>query len=170
MVLLKDYSENGFKFFTNYNSKKGQELESNPYASMCFYWEAVSRQVRVDGKVHRITSEESLDYFNKRPLNSRISAYISEQSNVIKNRGVLVDDYQKALTEYGTVEKKVPKPENWGGYLLVPDEFEFWQGNDIRLHDRLRFRKQKEGEVINFGEDSGVIQGDDGWIIERLAP
>jgi pyridoxamine 5'-phosphate oxidase len=88
MVLLKDYSDKGFKFFTNYTSKKGQELEMNPYASMCFYWDQVSRQVRVEGKVHKISNEESYDYFNKRPLNSRISAYISDQSKVIKDRKV----------------------------------------------------------------------------------
>ena len=88
MVLLKDFSENGFKFFTNYTSKKGQELEMNPYASMCFYWESVSRQVRVEGKVHKISKEESDEYFSKRPLNSRISAYISDQSKVIKDRKV----------------------------------------------------------------------------------
>ena len=88
MVLLKDYSDKGFKFFTNYTSKKGQELEMNPYASMCFYWDQVSRQVRVEGKVHKISNEESYDYFNKRPLNSRISAYISDQSKVMKDRKV----------------------------------------------------------------------------------
>jgi hypothetical protein len=82
---------------------------------------------------------------------------------------VLTDSYQNALDEFGK-ENNVPKPENWGGYLLVPDEIEFWQGNDIRLHDRLRFRKPKEGEVINFDESSGTIKGENGWIIERLAP
>ena len=88
IVLVKDFSDKGFKFFTNYTSKKGQELEANPYASMCFYWDAVSRQVRIDGKVHKISSQESEEYFSKRPLNSRISAYISDQSKVIKDRNV----------------------------------------------------------------------------------
>lgn len=88
MVLLKDFSEHGFKFFTNYKSRKGLELEENPYASLCFYWEAVSRQVRIEGKVRKISKEESDDYFSKRPFKSRLSAYISEQSKVIKDRGV----------------------------------------------------------------------------------
>jgi pyridoxamine 5'-phosphate oxidase len=103
-VLLKDFSrERGFKFFTNYTSKKGQNLEENPYASLCFYWEALSRQVRIEGKVHKITEEESMEYFSKRPLNSRISAYISDQSKVIKDRKVGFPTVQTVLADISLI-------------------------------------------------------------------
>ena len=100
MVLLKDFSDKGFTFFTNYDSKKGKELEENPQASLCFYWDIISRQIRIDGKVKKINREDSVGYFSKRPLNSRISAYISEQSKVIKDKHVLFDLQQKALSQY----------------------------------------------------------------------
>ncbi|CAF1018827.1 unnamed protein product [Brachionus calyciflorus] len=165
MVLLKDFTDAGFSFFTNYASRKGEELAQNPQASLCFYWDVMSRQIRIDGKVVKIEREKSHEYFSKRPLKSRISAYISDQSKVIKDKQYLIDLQQQAMREFEPTQT-VPTPENWGGYLLLPEEIEFWQGNDIRLHDRLRFRKLKEGEQL--GEFA--IQAENGWIIERLVP
>ena len=166
MVLLKDYTEKGFTFFTNYSSRKGQELEQNPQASLCFYWDVMSRQVRVDGRVVKIDRDLSVEYFGKRPFNSRISALVSEQSKVVACRQELSDAQKQAAEKYENDQNGVPTPENWGGYLLIPDEVEFWRGNDIRLHDRLRFRRLRDGEQVG---ETGVL-GENGWVIERLAP
>lgn len=166
MVLLKDFDDKGFVFFTNYTSRKGQELTENPQASLCFYWDIISRQIRIDGKVTKISREESESYFNKRPLNSRVSAFISDQSKVIKDKEYLIGLQQEAVGKYKE-NNNVPTPENWGGYLLIPEDIEFWQGNDIRLHDRLRFRKNQENEDLN---SENITVGENGWIIERLAP
>jgi pyridoxamine 5'-phosphate oxidase len=166
MVLLKDFSDKGFSFFTNYSSKKGQELDANPQASICFYWDVMSRQIRIDGRVAKISREESIEYFGKRPLKSRVSALISDQSKVIKNKDVLIEMQKEAMEKYEP-GNDCPTPDNWGGYLLIPEEFEFWQGNDIRLHDRLRFRKPQENEKLN---EEMYTPGENGWIIERLAP
>lgn len=187
MVLLKDYTDDGFTFFTNYSSKKGQELAANPQCSLLFYWDVMSRQIRIDGTVTKVSREKSIEYFSKRPLNSRISAYISDQSKVIKDKQYLIDLQQKATKEFAA-ENNVPCPENWGGYLIVPHEIEFWQGifhfiikinliiknkfylnyyklgNDIRLHDRILFSKKP------FTDPNTQIEGEKGWIIERLAP
>jgi pyridoxamine 5'-phosphate oxidase len=127
MVLLKDYTDDGFTFFTNYTSKKGQDLEANPNCSLLFYWDVMSRQIRIDGTVTKVSREKSIQYFSKRPLNSRISAYISDQSKVIKDKQYLIDLQQKATKEF-SADNNVPCPENWGGYLVVPHEIEFWQG------------------------------------------
>lgn len=167
MVLLKNFDDKGFTFFTNYNGRKAQELEANPQASLLFYWDVMSRQVRIDGKVRRVSREESDAYFSKRPFNSRVSAYISDQSKVVPNKEYLLQLREKAIEEFGP-EQKIPCPDFWGGYLIEPEEFEFWQGNDIRLHDRLRFRRLQEGEKIE--ENSSAILGEKGWVIERLAP
>lgn len=163
MVLLKDFSDKGFTFFTNYTSKKGKELEKNPQCSLLFYWDIMSRQIRMDGRAVKIDRDTSIEYFSKRPLKSRVSALISDQSKVIPNRKVLVDAQQEATKKYEG-DGIVPCPENWGGYLFVPDVFEFWQGNDIRLHDRLVFSRK------TVTDDKTQTEGENGWVIERLAP
>jgi pyridoxamine 5'-phosphate oxidase len=169
MVLLKDFTTEGFTFFTNYSSRKGQELESNPQAALLFYWDRMSRQVRIEGRVKRIEREKSVEYFSMRPFGSRVSAYISDQSKVIPSRQHLIDLQCETMEKFNS-DQHVPAPDNWGGYVLVPDEIEFWQGNDIRLHDRLRFRRLRDVEsVVESGSDL-VVVGENGWVIERLAP
>lgn len=152
-VLLKGMDGRGFVFFSNYESRKGRELEANPVASLTFPWIAMERQVIVEGSITRVSREESAAYFHSRPRASQLGAWVSRQSSVVPNRETL-EAGMKALEEkYAGVE--VPLPSNWGGYRLLPDAVEFWQGRRSRLHDRLRFRREKAG-------------GD--WIVERLSP
>ena len=149
IVLLKQADQDGFVFFTNYESRKARELEDNPFAALVFYWPKMQRQVRVEGGVERITESESNAYFESRPRESRIAASISPQSTVIESRETIEHSYQKL--------KKLPGPErpsHWGGFRLQPKAMEFWQGRPNRLHDRFLF----------------TLQDDDGWKIERLAP
>lgn len=150
-VMLKSYDEDGFVFFTNYTSQKGQELAENPQATLVFYWVQFHRQIRITGKVSKVAMVESEAYFNGRPRGSRLSALASDQSSVVENRQVLEEKVDELAARYEDVD--VPHPPRWGGYRLVPDEFEFWQGRLDRLHDRFRFRKVSEE-----------------WLIERLAP
>ncbi len=150
-VLLKGFDEKGFVFFTNYESQKGRELARKPLAGLLFYWPTLARQVRVDGKVTRASSQESDHYFHSRPRGSQLSAWVSLQSQRVPNRKYL----EKKMAEF---EKKfrgkpVPRPPYWGGYRLVPDRFEFWSGKPNRLHDRLRYVKKGAQ-----------------WIRERLSP
>ena len=150
VVLLKGFDDNGFVFYSNYKSKKGKELEANPRASILFYWDSLERQIRIDGTVEKVTKKESEDYFASRPFKSRVGAWASNQSSVIENRSVIVKEFLKYLVKFGN---DVPLPPTWGGYRLIPSSFEFWQGRPNRLHDRIRYTKQKSG-----------------WKIERLAP
>ncbi|XP_063608452.1 pyridoxine/pyridoxamine 5'-phosphate oxidase-like isoform X1 [Penaeus indicus] len=173
MVLLKGYGKDGFRFFTNYGSRKGQELIENPFASLVFYWSyngedrSWSRQVRVEGNVERISEKESTDYFHSRPRSSQIGACLSPQSQVIEGRHVLTDKEKQLQDEYKDEEKSIPKPEIWGGFRVIPEVIEFWQGQTTRIHDRIRFRKAKADETI----DKGLThEGEDGWVYERLAP
>ena len=150
MVLLKGFDETGFTFFTNYGSRKGKELFENPFASLLFWWREFERQVRIDGKIEKISRKESEEYFNVRPLKSRYGALTSNQSKVVENREVLEKrflDLEKQFSE------NPPTPENWGGYKLIPNKFEFWQGRRDRLHDRICYEKDK-----------------DDWTIYRLQP
>ena len=169
MVLLKKFGPEGFSFFTNYTSRKAQELDSNPRAALVFYWEPLQRSVRVEGTVTRLSEAESLQYFRSRPISSQIGACVSNQSQVIPDRAVLTDKETELLALYGEEKEgrqEVPKPD-WGGYRVVPSVVEFWQGQSTRIHDRIRFRTRREGETL----DPAVSrEGDDGWIIERLAP
>lgn len=150
VVLIKDIDERGLVFFTNYSSRKGRELAANPQAALQFHWVELERVVRVEGRVERTSAEESDAYFATRPLDSRIGAWASPQSEVIGSRAVLLANAAKASARFGL---HPPRPEHWGGYRLVPDVWEFWQGRRSRLHDRVRFR-------LEAGN----------WVKERLAP
>jgi pyridoxamine 5'-phosphate oxidase len=151
IVLLREYGNNGFAFFTNFKSRKGKEIEENPFGALTFFWPELERQVRIEGKIILHSAEASDEYFKSRPRTSRIGAWSSPQSKEIKDRKELenlVTDFDK---KYPTED--VPRPEHWGGYLLLPDYFEFWQGRPSRLHDRIYYMKENEN-----------------WKIGRLAP
>ena len=151
VVLIKGFDAQGIVWFTNYNSRKGLELAGNPYAALQFHWVELERTVRIEGVVEKISAEESDAYFHSRPLDSRIGAWASPQSEVISSRSVLVAN--AAL--YGAkFLLQPPRPPHWGGYRLKPDSWQFWQGRRSRLHDRLRY----------------TLQADSSWLRERLAP
>jgi pyridoxamine 5'-phosphate oxidase len=152
MVLLKGVDDQGFVFFTNYESRKARELAENPRAALILYWVALRRQVRVTGRVEPLTAEESEAYFRSRPFGSRLAAWASRQSSLILDRSVLEDEYRRLEAEHA--DGDVPLPPFWGGYRVTPDTVEFWVGRENRLHDRLRYRRRDEGE----------------WVIERLSP
>ncbi len=152
VVLLKDFSENGFVFFTNYESNKGMELEQNPNVAAVFCWLELQRQVRIEGVVKKISESDSDEYFHSRPHGSKIGAHASPQSKVIKSREVLENNF--AEIEKLFHEKPIMRPKHWGGYIIAPTSIEFWQGRQSRLHDRFLFTKQN----------------DQSWKIERLAP
>jgi len=150
IVLLKDARPEGLVFLTNYNSRKGNELEDNPYAAALFFWPGLERQVRIEGNISKLSAEESDRFFNARPPKSRIAAIISEQSSIIPGRTFI----EEKFNSYDSgAENMILRPVYWGGYLLQPVSYEFWQGRENRLHDRLRY---------SFKENS--------WKIERLAP
>lgn len=150
-VLLKDFDERGFVFFTNYQSRKGQELTANPQASLLFVWKELERQVRVDGPVLRVTREESETYFRSRPYEARLGAWASPQSQRVPGRETLETSFAALREKYASQD--VPLPPFWGGYRVQPREWEFWQGRPNRLHDRLLYTKSAQG-----------------WTIQRLAP
>jgi pyridoxamine 5'-phosphate oxidase len=147
MVLLKEYSETGFLFYSNYESRKGSELAQNPFAAMTFWWPAQERQIRIEGVIKKISAEESDAYFAKRPRESQLSAWASPQSSIIE-QPVTLDVLRERCGD-----APIPRPANWGGFRLVPETFEFWQGRTNRLHDRIRFIKMPGG-----------------WKTDRLAP
>ena len=140
MVLLKGLSEKGFVFYTNFNSKKGSELKENLKASMCFHWKSLRRQVRVIGSVEEVSKKEADDYYNSRAYGSRIGAWASNQSEVLESRKSLDESIEKFKKKFHD-EKKVPRPPNWSGWRLVPEEIEFWRDGDNRIHERLKYVK-----------------------------
>jgi pyridoxamine 5'-phosphate oxidase len=150
VILIKGYDERGIVWYTNYESRKGQELAGNPYAALQFHWVELERVVRIEGRVEKISADESDAYFDSRPLDSRIGAWASPQSQVIPSRTVLVTNAARYGAQFML---NPPRPPHWGGYRLVPDQWQFWQGRKSRLHDRLRY-------TLRNGE----------WVRERLAP
>jgi pyridoxamine 5'-phosphate oxidase len=150
IVLLKGYNEQGFVFFTNYESKKGRNLNSNPYASLTFYWKELERQVRIEGHVVKTSDSESDEYFHSRPLISQLGACASPQSSVIESRDFLENRFNELSAEYE--HKEIPRPMHWGGYVVNPVEIEFWQGRAGRLHDRILYsiNEQKKWSKIRL--------------------
>lgn len=144
MVLLKEANEHGFKFHSNAESQKGQELEENPYAALCFHWKSLRKQIRIDGKIEKVTKEEADDYFKNRPYNRKIGAWASQQSRPLESREHLEEKIKHLQTRYPDGEK-VPRPEYWIGYRVVPEKIEFWWDNPDRLHDRILFTKSDHG-------------------------
>jgi pyridoxamine 5'-phosphate oxidase len=152
VVLLKDFSDRGFVFYTNYHSQKGQELATNPQAALVFWWAQLERQVRIEGKVCQVSPQESDEYFHSRPTSSQLGAWVSNQSQIVSSREVLEQRQKELIVQYeGQI---IPRPPHWGGFRVVPTEIEFWQGRPSRLHDRLLYR----------------LQADNNWLIERLSP
>jgi len=151
IVLLKEIDDSGFVFYTNYGSRKGKDLEENPKAALTFFWDEVRIQIRIEGRIEKISRETSKEYFSSRPRESQIGAWVSAQSSVIPNREMLENKYVELKEKFGNEE--IPLPDFWGGYRLIPNYFEFWQGRENRLHDRICYKKENND-----------------WKIFRIAP
>ena len=151
IVLLKGFDEKGFVFFTNYESNKGKALAENPNAALIFFWKEIERQIRIEGTTEKISAAESDEYFFSRPEGSRIGAWASPQSRIINNRNVLEENVQRFSNEF---KNSIPRPPHWGGYRVMPELIEFWQGRSNRLHDRIQYTKTGSGS----------------WKVDRLAP
>lgn len=151
IVLLKGIQDGGFVFYTNYQSRKGQELAAHPVASLTFFYQELERQIRIEGSVEKVSAEDSDAYFKSRPRGSQIGAWVSHQSDVIVSRQALEEHQHELVIKFGG--QAIPRPPHWGGYRVIPDQVEFWQGRPSRLHDRIRYRLE-----------------DRRWVIERLSP
>ena len=151
IVLLKDYDPSGFVFYTNYQSRKGKEIAANPHASLLFFWKELERQVRIEGKIEKVAAKESDEYFQSRPVGSKLGAWASPQSQAIKDRSILDQNIQELEGKFALEE--IPRPPHWGGYRVMPAHMEFWQGRPSRLHDRILYSLE-----------------DGNWNISRLAP
>ncbi len=151
IVLIKELDQRGITWYTHYTSKKGEELAANPYAALLFFWPELERQVRLEGRVEKVSDADSDAYFHSRPLTSRQGVLASLQSKVIANRSILEERVREIDTQYG---EQVPRPPHWGGYRLIPDYIEFWQGRASRLHDRIAYAKDDQGA----------------WLLQRLQP
>ena len=154
IVLLKGVDARGFRFYTNYESRKGTQLAQNPHAALVFWWPPLERQVRIEGTAARLPDDESTEYFRSRPWGSRLGAWASPQSRVVESREALEDNLDAVEAKYEDAET-IPRPPHWGGYVVQPTAIEFWQGRSNRLHDRLRYRRPSL---------------DDDWTLDRLAP
>ncbi len=152
IVLLRGHDERGFVFYTDYESQKGKELAENPNAALVFYWRELDRQVRITGRVSKVSRENSQNYFQSRPVDSRLAALASKQSEVISDRKVLEERFEQLAAQYQ--DEEIPLPSDWGGYRLSPNMIEFWSGRPSRLHDRLRYTRQPDND----------------WRIERISP
>jgi pyridoxamine 5'-phosphate oxidase len=151
IVLIKEVDERGFVFYTNYESQKGQELSAHPMASLTFFYPELERQIRIEGRVEKVSADESDTYFNSRPRGSQIGAWVSHQSEVVSDRSVLENRQHELESQFA--DQPVPRPPYWGGFRVVPDRIEFWQGRPSRLHDRIRYRLVASN-----------------WVIERVSP
>ena len=151
MVLLKAYSEEGFIFYTNYTSRKSGEILDNPIVALNFFWDALERQIRIEGEIKKVEKEVSDAYFNSRSRLSQLGAHASNQSQIIENYEELTDKLNSFDEKYK--DKDIPRPDHWGGFIVIPSTIEFWQGHDGRLHDRLKFEKEN-----------------DNWVMKRLSP
>lgn len=151
MVLLKAYSEKGFIFYTNYTSRKSGEILDNPIVALNFFWDALERQIRIEGEIKKVEKEVSDAYFNSRSRLSQLGAHASNQSQIIENYEELTDKLNSFDEKYK--DKDIPRPDHWGGFIVIPSSIEFWQGHDGRLHDRLKFEKEN-----------------DNWVMKRLSP
>ncbi len=154
MVLLKGFDEKGFLFYSNYRSRKGQEMAVNPYVSALFFWDVLEQQIRIEGTVERLSAEESDAYFKLRPRKSQIGAVASAQSEVLASREQLEEKFDQIAADYPEEQQEIPRPEHWGGYRISPYYFEFWQGRRSRLHDRICFNQRPDGI----------------WSVARLSP
>ncbi len=152
-VYMRDISNEGIVFYTNYNSQKGKEIFNNPMVSVIFLWTEIDRQIRIAGRAEKVSAKISDTYFNGRPRESQLGTWSSDQSEIIDNREVLNDRYKYYEEKFKGLD--IPRPENWGGFIIKPEKFEFWQGRPNRLHDRIVYYKESSGE---------------GWTINRLAP
>jgi pyridoxamine 5'-phosphate oxidase len=150
IVLLKGFDEKGFVFYTNYTSQKGREMAANPHVALVFFWKELERQVRVEGTIELVSSQQSEEYYHSRPVLSQLGAWASRQSEIIPDRQVLEENMEKYKQEFG---EAIPRPPHWGGYLVKPTAIEFWQGRRSRLHDRLKY-----------------LRNENGWQLVRLAP
>jgi pyridoxamine 5'-phosphate oxidase len=147
MVLLKDFSKDGFTFYTNLNSQKGNEIKSNPKAAMCFHWKSLLRQIRITGQIKKVSDKVADEYYNTRGYESRIGAWASKQSTILKNRDELLKSIEAFKQKYND-QSKVPRPDHWSGWNLIPSNIEFWLDGDNRIHERLRYSKDETGSWV----------------------
>jgi pyridoxamine 5'-phosphate oxidase len=147
MVLLKDFSKDGFTFYTNLNSQKGNELKSNPKAAMCFHWKSLLRQIRITGQIKKVSDKVADEYYNTRGYESRIGAWASKQSTILKNRDELLKSIEAFKQKYND-QSKVPRPDHWSGWNLIPSNIEFWLDGDNRIHERLKYSKDETGSWV----------------------